>query len=48
MAENPWEKLLSFQSFQSKLPSGATYGYGGEDLQRLRQREFPRLGGNLT
>ncbi|XP_039187965.1 molybdenum cofactor sulfurase isoform X3 [Crotalus tigris] len=44
MAENPWEKLLSFQSFQSKLPSGATYGYGGDDLQRLCQREFPRLG----
>ncbi|KAG8139665.1 hypothetical protein E2320_002433 [Naja naja] len=48
MAEDPWEKLLSFQSFQSKLPSGAAYGYGGEDLQRLFQREFPRLGGNLT
>uniref|UniRef100_A0A8C5RG92 Molybdenum cofactor sulfurase n=1 Tax=Laticauda laticaudata TaxID=8630 RepID=A0A8C5RG92_LATLA len=44
MAEDPWEKLLSFQSFQSKLPSGVAYGYGGEDLQRLCQREFSRLG----
>ncbi|XP_013907750.1 PREDICTED: molybdenum cofactor sulfurase [Thamnophis sirtalis] len=44
MAEDPWEKLLSFQSFQSKLPSGAAYGYGGQNLQRLWQREFPRLG----
>ncbi|XP_070584996.1 molybdenum cofactor sulfurase [Erythrolamprus reginae] len=44
MAEDPWEKLLSFQFFQSKLPSGAAYGYDGQDLQRLCQREFPRLG----
>ncbi|XP_063156384.1 molybdenum cofactor sulfurase isoform X2 [Candoia aspera] len=41
MAEEPWGELLSFQS---KLPSGAAYGYGEEDLQGLRQKEFPRLG----
>ncbi|KAM6453415.1 molybdenum cofactor sulfurase isoform 2-T2 [Liasis olivaceus] len=44
MADEPWGELLSFQTFQSKLPWGAAYGYGGEDLQGLCQREFARLG----
>ncbi|XP_007442731.1 molybdenum cofactor sulfurase-like [Python bivittatus] len=44
MAEEPWGELLSFQTFQNKLPLGAAYGYGGEDLQGLCQREFARLG----
>ncbi|XP_054847805.1 molybdenum cofactor sulfurase [Eublepharis macularius] len=40
-----WREALSFQSFQSRLPPGAAYGYGGESPQGLRRREFARLGG---
>ncbi|XP_062987312.1 molybdenum cofactor sulfurase [Elgaria multicarinata webbii] len=45
MALEPWGERLSFQSFLSRLPPGAAYGYGGESPQGVRQREFARLGG---
>ncbi|XP_061445641.1 molybdenum cofactor sulfurase isoform X2 [Rhineura floridana] len=45
MALERWGELLSFQAFQSRLPPGAAYGYGGESPQGLFQREFARLGG---
>lgn len=46
-AAPPWGELLTFQYFQRLCPSAAGYGYSGESMQGMREREFRRLGGAM-